>query len=393
MMLNQDPLKSIFWLWLFKSFRPCFAGRWSDGDGFSSYTSRYSFFARTPGNLSFRWKSTHGPFERRRWINRILAPDTFFGLPIPASYSLQREQAVLLPPGLSQALKRHHSIPGAPSDDDENLPETKKANVPTGKDHAIRLTRPLIPLDAWDAMTGFEFEEEDVVHALSQSGLELCSHGANPYVEWKPHRETERILLEQDATEALNEGRVLVHVGRAKQAGFGSHLPLIKSQSILPISSKGMADLLMDSSRVKLYNKMSMGRRDVRVLNDRTKIVSNVIQPPIGKSKFVSVTMMHTRSLNENDRNRLGIPDDVEGCLVVSRAVPSKVDKDMADLPRSDILLGVNLLQDIGPNQCKMTAVTHVYSPAVPTLLASNIGVKSAQNFVRDIRAACGGKK
>jgi hypothetical protein len=75
--------------------------------------------------------------------------------------------------------------------------------------------------------------------------------------------------------------------------------------------------------------------------------------------------------------------------LVVSRAVPGMIEEELAELPRNDILLGVNLLQDLGPNECLMTAVTHVYSPVLPTMLARGMGVSSAINFIKDIRKVC----
>ena len=96
---------------------------------------------------------------------------------------------------------------------------------------------------------------------------------------------------------------------------------------------------------------------------------------------MVSCTMIHSRTTN----------DDSNDYFVVSRATPGMVADDIKELPRNDILLGVlNLLQDHGPNECIMTAVTHVYSPALPTILTKKMGVSSAINFVKDIRNSCG---
>ena len=146
---------------------------------------------------------------------------------------------------------------------------------------------------------------------------------------------------------------------------------------MLPLSAQDMADLLMDSEKVKIYNKMSLGRDDVKVLSEGTKVVCNLTKPPVAKSNMVSCTLMHSRQLSP------------EKHLVVSRAAPGMIDETMSELARNDILLGVNLLQDNGPNSCVMTAVAHVYSPALPTILAKSLGVSSAINFVKDIRASC----
>ena len=133
---------------------------------------------------------------------------------------------------------------------------------------------------------------------------------------------------------------------------------------------------------------MSLGRKDVCVYDDCSKVVCNLTQPPITKSQMVSITFMHCHELGVEDRELLGKSDNKDGYIVVSRAVPGMIDDNLADLSRNDILLGVNLLQDIGQNECMMTAVTHIYSPALPTMLAKSMGVSSAINFVKDIRKA-----
>ena len=39
------------------------------------------------------------------------------------------------------------------------------------------------------------------------------------------------------------------------------------------------------------------------------------------------------------------------------------------------------------PDKTELIAVTHVYSPMIPLMLAKNAGVKGAVDFVRDIRS------
>lgn len=258
-------------------------------------------------------------------------------------------------------------------------------------DLTIQVSDPIIPLDIWETMTGNEFEETDAVDRLAQSGLQLAANeDENEWIEWTAQKDTEKALQEKDMMSALDDGKVLVYLGRAKKEGYGTQLPIIKSKSILPMSAQEMAELLMDSGRVQIYNKMSLGRKDVINYGENTKIVRNLTKPPMAKSNMVSVTLMHSRELQESEKELLsGINKDREGYLVVSRAVPGMVDPEIANLTRNDIVLGVNLLQDLGPNECLMTAVTHVYSPLIPTMLARKAGVTSAINFVKDIRSVC----
>ena len=252
----------------------------------------------------------------------------------------------------------------------------------------------------------------DMIDSLASFGFDMATQEHNDWIEWKIHDSSRKLLEKADNDEraVLESGEVLVYIGKAKCDGHGSKLPMIKTKSIIPVASKDMAELLMDSSKVKIYNKMSVGRSDLRVLNNiddengddtdktqtsSTKVVCNLTQPPVAKSKMVSCTLMHSRKLVDSSPTgptSSSSSSSPQTHLVVSRAMPGMLyqadDPELLELPRNDILLGVNLLQDLGPNKCLMTTVTHVYSPALPSMLARSMGVTSAVNFVRDIRAA-----
>ncbi|KAL7462983.1 hypothetical protein ACHAXS_003356 [Conticribra weissflogii] len=84
--------------------------------------------------------------------------------------------------------------------------------------------------------------------------------------------------------------------------GFGADIPIIKTTSIIHKSPKFLAELLMDSEKVKVYNKMSLGRTDEMVFqkgvdtvagrfgDGETKVVRNLTKPPMVNSiiEFVS---------------------------------------------------------------------------------------------------------
>lgn len=388
----QDRFKTVFWLFLFKSLQPCLGGgrKWSTENWHACHYTRRGKISLADHELSWGLNKPWG--SRRKAHNKYndssppqtINPDDCHGLNLPSLFQADhlrttRHVALRRRKGPRAAARKKDTDVEPKSSFDETIPDT---------DYSAQLSVPLIPTDAWEAMTGIEFEDESLVDALAKSGLEMCTQDENSYIEWRQHKDTEKILQEMDRMEALQEGNVLVDVGKAKKEAFGSQLPIIRTQSILPMSAKDMADLLMDSDRVKIYNKMSLGRKDIRIYNERTKIVQNLTQPPVSKSKMISVTLMHARALDEDDKTMLNSPY-TDGYLVVSRAVPGMVEEEFSECPRNDILLGANLLQDIGPNECIMTAVTHVYSPALPTMLARSMGVSSAISFVRDVRGVC----
>ena len=91
---------------------------------------------------------------------------------------------------------------------------------------------------------------------------------------------------------------------------YGAELPIIKTTSIIHKSPKYLAELLMDSTKVKAYNKMSLGREDVEVFQSgvdttvdegkfgnvgESKIVRNLTRPPMVNSnlEFVSEYLYH----------------------------------------------------------------------------------------------------
>jgi hypothetical protein len=331
---------------------------------------------------------------RREEVHGLTLPSSSFdgGASILVEECVQTTSSIVL-------RRRSSSEP----DDKDVEEEENKKKIHDAELLSIKITQPIIPDSTFDDVTGDEFADPATVDRLARTGLFMATQPSNEWIKWKAHKDTEKILQEQKGKNnnlnlmtALDQGQVLVYIGTPKVEGYGSKLPLIKTKSILPLSAQEMAELLMDSERVKIYNKMSLGRKDLRIFDNCTKIVRNLTKPPVAKSQMVSVTLMHSRELTIEDQAMITDNDDdivnhnkEGGYLVVSRAVPGMIEEELAELPRNDILLGVNLLQDLGPNECLMTAVTHVYSPVLPTMLARGMGVSSAINFIKDIRKVC----
>ena len=242
--------------------------------------------------------------------------------------------------------------------------------------HAV--SKPFVPKSIWSRLRGREFDHPDVIDGLVQSGLSLTKPEDNEWITWKPHSGN-------NADETTTDVRV--HIGRCARDDsdqyYGAHLPMLKTVAVICMKPKDIADLLLDSSRVRVYNKMSIGRNDIREIPCRygiAKVVKNLTQPPITNQKIESTTFLHARQLGE------------EGTyLVVSRAVVDTMDDNddgTNNNGKSEILLGVNLLEPCDDQtSCKMTSVTHVYAPALPAVLATRVGIKSAINFVEDIRS------
>ena len=56
---------------------------------------------------------------------------------------------------------------------------------------------------------------------------------------------------------------VMVWSGSFKHGCYGSDVPAMRSVGIVDTSARKLTELLLDSNRVKEYNKMSLGRKDI----------------------------------------------------------------------------------------------------------------------------------
>jgi hypothetical protein len=197
-----------------------------------------------------------------------------------------------------------------------------------------------------------------------------------------------------------------------KENYLGIQLPFIKVRALLPYSVVDMVDLLLDSDRVVTYNPWSLGRKDCWIdttgsssngtptrRSMTTKIVQNRVQPPIpGARQVVSTTLLHARPIRSSFDGDLSDPNTTSW-IIVSRSVGKNhmfnQESDLkAKTSRSDMLLGVNLLEPVrsndgtilDTNHCWITTVAHAYSPSVPIAFAERMGVQSSIKFIQDIR-------
>jgi hypothetical protein len=238
------------------------------------------------------------------------------------------------------------------------------------------ISKPFVPKSVWSQLRGLEFDQPEVIEALVKSGLSMTESEDNEWITWKRHN--------GNSGDKAGIDEVQVHIGRCARDDwdqyYGANLPMLKTESLIRMKAKDIAELLLDSSRVQVYNKLSVGRFDIREIpcqHGIAKIVKNLTQPPITNKKIESTTFIHSRKLNQQG-----------AYLVVSRAVSGSVDEAVdVNNGKSEILLGVNLLEPCeDQTTCKMTSVTHMYSPALPAVLATTVGIKSAINFINDIR-------
>ena len=222
---------------------------------------------------------------------------------------------------------------------------------------------------------------------------------------WTPDAKTDRILKRaQGLTQSFQpsgcvqiqsgpeENEVLIWSGSFHHGFYGSELPAIRACGIVNMSARELMELLVDSSRVKEYNKISLGRQDLVCFQDSleregpfgrciAKVMRSESKPPLLRRTLVFVSLLHAQEL-----------EDGSGYLIVTRAVhyPGE-DEKSGNILKSEILMGVNLIRKVEgaeDSKCLMINVNHIRSPMVPIAVAKRIGVSAAIGFINDIRAS-----
>jgi hypothetical protein len=293
---------------------------------------------------------------------------------------------------------------------------TASSDPPPGVDHD--------PKERWVALNDGDGSHAPIapmaVERLARFGLEVALDKSM----WTPDSKTEHRLRKASSsapaewisqtfqssqcvkvppsnTMTAEDMEVLVWSGTFRHGCYGSDLPAIRAAGIVDMSAQSLMELLVDSTRVKEYNKMSLGRQDLVTFSNSihhksafghsiTKVMRSETKPPMIRKTLVFISLLHSQAL-----------DDGSGYLVVTRAVHHPEDdsatatntmagSSSSNVIMSEILIGVNLIRKVEGaenSRCLMINVNHIRSPMVPMMVAKRLGVSAAVNFLNDIRA------
>lgn len=242
-----------------------------------------------------------------------------------------------------------------------------------------------------------------VLEHLTSVGLERIANSSI----WKPYDSDTKSMLKkknspgykvQPSEGLASDTSVMIWTGSLPHKGYGHEVPAAKSQGIVGMSPTELMELLMDSTRVREYNKNSTGRSDLQVLQNNihktgvTKVCKSTAQPPLVRVVLEFVSLIHCRKLQLSD----GFG---EGYVIVSRAVDKKEERDAKggggffgpSVVRSEIFLNVHVVTSLPgyDNKCELTNINHLTSPMVPSFIAKKAGLTATTMFVNDIRALC----
>lgn len=263
---------------------------------------------------------------------------------------------------------------------------------------------PADPLEKWVALDNGQLQHAPmaraVIDALAATGMRTALHSAM----WTPDTKTLKILACKQhrpcwenttfalgpvpAPAATYDDHVLVWSGKFSHGLYGSDLPAVRAAAVINMSPEKLLNLLVDSSRVKEYNAMSLGRTDLLALDHPacedticTKVMRSESRPPLLRKTLQFTSLFHARRLED------------DGYLLVSRAVSGSgnpaANMNSSSILVSEILLGVNVIRKISDHQCVFVTVNHVRSPMVPLMIAKRLGLQAAVNFICDLRRCC----
>jgi hypothetical protein len=237
---------------------------------------------------------------------------------------------------------------------------------------------------------------QPTVEALAEAGLMAISNETL----WKADKKTERVIQGRNyTTSCRTHPQILDYEGTSKDtdvliwSGKFSHcghdIPVYRSSGIIAMDADELIHLLLDSSRIHEYNKVSEGRTDeIIYTNDLcasegiTKVVRSKSKPPIVSKSLEFTSLMHARRLTAADGHG-------KGYILVTRGVTLRNEK--SDQYSPEILLNVSLIKEIDglSKKCEMINMNYVSMPIIPSFLVKKLGYNGAISFFNDLRSLC----
>ena len=262
----------------------------------------------------------------------------------------------------------------------------------------------------------------DAMNTMVAMGLDLILN-VNGEISWQEEGATTKLLKRLKANLAKEaepwfdnstsmdvlEKEVLLWSGgrkTKKSSSYAPNIPMFRGRGILPaIGAKELTELLLDSSKVNLYNKWSKGRNDLAVYQDdlgaldnlygngALKVVENETKIPFSNNSIKMVTLLHARPITLTNSTLDDFcttveskePSERSGYIMVSRTVSKVVgtsegmkhDQDITSCTdvQNEIIWGVNVILDVPKHDGKteMITLTQAKSNAVPGFLVHKV--------------------
>lgn len=157
--------------------------------------------------------------------------------------------------------------------------------------------------------------------------------------------------------------------------------PCVKSTTIINIDATTLMEYLLDSSKVKEYNKYSAGREDIEHISSKTKIVWNKLNIPRGIKPYDFCTLLH--SYSNPLKNEI---------ILLSKCVNHASVPVHKSYSRSEKIIGINILRklsddkDSGNCRTEMTCISHQRYANTPVFMIEKSMMRGKVNYLKRLR-------
>mmetsp|Transcript_14151 Transcript_14151/g.18532 ORF Transcript_14151/g.18532 Transcript_14151/m.18532 type:complete len:377 (+) Transcript_14151:186-1316(+) len=192
--------------------------------------------------------------------------------------------------------------------------------------------------------------------------------------------EAEQMIQERGWRAVIEKNGIQVWKMYLPSSREGSEYPLVKATGVIDAPPEKVLEMMIDSQRVKEYNKFSKGRDDLEVINDNTKIVWNRTWPPLCTKPHDFCSLLHFKRLED------------ASLLMITKATEHPGAPVCPSFQRSKILLGISIMKPLqgNPQKTELTTYNHVVSKGIPIMIADKVSVKTAADFINNVNKAFG---
>lgn len=151
----------------------------------------------------------------------------------------------------------------------------------------------------------------------------------------------------------------------------------IKANAVINVPHNVLKEILLDSSKVQVFNKFSLGRDDKIILNKQSKIVWNRTKIPFKSKPFDFCTLIQEYH------------DPETGMIVItSKAVEHPEIPQYPGYVRSYVIFGLNALipSPENPNMTQYISVLQVKHTGVHHKLAACQATQGTINYIKQLR-------
>lgn len=243
----------------------------------------------------------------------------------------------------------------------------------------------------WLQLCGSNSFERDAAKALNllyQHALDVLYDKDGNIVEWLPDKRTAKaMLLSHIEQQKWMESDVFYWTGKLLHSGiYGSEYSPIRYKTHLSMSPREFTLLVLDSSRTKEYNSMTLGREDLHIFQEgldsqdifkgETKVIRNRTQIPFVRKVLEVTNILHARKVSTDP--------DGDTFVILTRGVNECKNGGLG----TELLLGITLVEPVAGfgGKCCITSISHTAAPGFPSFVIARASYKSAVEAVSGFR-------